>query len=196
MFSSLDVIGQERRILANRKEYEGARMWSKIFNALLYPRNPDHTFTFYTPHYLFIRSNSFCEDISTEIGKSFNPGNLAAALYTDFLEYVKRTNDINTTYKRLQARDLSPTGIIPYQSDQTIKGIVFEEVRGFESISTRINHKSALKGEFLLRDMLEIYPDHTFTLENILEIVYCDFVDDYRKGLIKNPLAKVLQYVV
>ncbi|MEQ6377115.1 hypothetical protein RZN25_09810 [Bacillaceae bacterium S4-13-56] len=74
-------------------------------------------------------------------------------------------------------------------------GVLFEELRGYEEIRTRIEHKDALRGEFLLRDMLGIYQDHSITLENILEIVYCDFIDDYRKGLIKRPIQKVIQYL-
>ena len=43
--------------------------------------------------------------------------------------------------------------------------------------------------------MLDIYPEHQFTLENILEITYSNFIDDYRKGLIKNPIEKIMQYI-
>lgn len=194
-FSQLDVIGLERGILSNRKEVEGARMWGRFLNAILYPRNPKHTFTFYTPSYLYIRSLSFCEDVESEIDDNFDAAQLAKILYIDFLEYVKRSNNIHDIYRRLLARDLSPTIIKPYYSDNSYSGVLFEEMRGFEKVSVQLPHKLALKGEFLLRDMLEIYPDHTFTLENILEIVYCDFVDDYRKGLIKNPIDKIIYYL-
>jgi hypothetical protein len=194
--SALDVIGQERKILANRREMESAGLWSKLINGVLQPRNPKHTFTFYTPQYLFIRSVSFCEDVAAEIEGRFDPGDLARVLYMDFLEYVKKHNDPHLLYKQLNARDLSPATIKPYSTDEVYKGVNFEEMRGFEPVQTRLDHRQALKGEFLLRDMLEIYQDHHFTLESILEIVYCNFVDDYRKGIIKKPIDKIVQYVL
>lgn len=194
-FSALDVIGQERRILANRKEYEHKGVWNRVVNMFFYPRNPKHYLSFFIPQYLYIRSVSFCEDIEDEIEEAFTPGDLASVLYTDFLEYVKRTNDMHMVHSRLKARDLAPIPIRPYQTDETYQGVITEEVRGFETVSARLDHRAALKGEFLLHDMLEIYRDHTFTLENILEITYCDFIDDYRKGLIKNPIQKITQYL-
>ncbi|MBS4200261.1 hypothetical protein KHA93_11530 [Bacillus sp. FJAT-49732] len=194
-FSQIDVIGQERFILFTRKQTKGLSLWTKIMNSYHNPRNPTHTFSFYVPHYLYIRSVSFCDDVAEMIDKDFTTNHLAKILYVDFLSYFKRKNDLHDIYSRLTVRDLSPAAIKPYQNEEATKGILFEEVRGFELIETHLEHRLALKGEFLLRDMMEIYQDHTFTLENILEIVYCDFVEDYRKGLIKNPINKIVQYI-
>lgn len=194
-FSQVNVIKEEEWILANRREVANKKFVSRLVNFILYPRNPKHTFNFYVPRYLFLRGVSFAEDIAYEIGDKFDIGDLVAVLYKDFLEYVRKTNNLHNVYTRLTARDLSPTSIKPYQSEEAYSGVIFEELRGFEEVKTRIEHKDALRGEFLLRDMLDIYQDHTFTLENILEIVYCDFVDDYRKGLIKRPIQKIVQYL-
>lgn len=194
-FSNKDCINQERLILANRKEYAGANVFSKMFNSILYPRNPKHYFSFYVPQYMYIRAVSFCEDIEVEIEKSFTIGNLAEILYIDFLEYVRKTNDLHNVHNRLQTRDLSPTNIKHYSTDEIHKGVIFEEFRGFEQITARLEHRDALKGEFLLRDMMEIYKDHTFSLENVLEICFCDFIDDYRRSVIKNPIGKITQYL-
>jgi hypothetical protein len=194
-FSRVDVIGQERRILASRKDGKNRGVVNRIIDVILFPKNPKHTFTFHIPHYLFIRSVSFCYDVAEEIEDRFEPNDLARILYEDFFEYVKKTNNIHDIYKRLNARDLSPTTISAYQTDEAYRGVISEEMRGFEEVQTRLEHKVAIKGEFLLRDMLEIYQDHQFKLENILEIIYCDFVEDYRKGLIKNPINKIVQYL-
>lgn len=195
-FSQIDVINKEKILIANRKDLSNAKMFGRLFNYIIYPRNPFYTFNFYVPQYLFLRSVSFCDDIATEIEGSFTVADLANALFDDFLEYVKRKSDINDIYKRLSARMRTKTSIKPYSIDEAQPGVVFEEIRGFELISTRIEHKKALKAEFLLHDMLEIYPDHEFQLEDILEIIYTDFIDDYRKGLIKSPIDKIIQYVL
>lgn len=192
-FSQLDIMGQEQLIVKERKELKNENIFQKALYLLLNRRYPKHTFIFYVPEYLYLRAISFCQDIEREINDSCTIGELAGILYFDFLEYVRKTNDIDTIYKRLAARDLAPIKV--FQTDDVYNGVVFEEIRGYEMVETRIEHKDALKGEFLLRDMLEIYTDHTFQLENILEIVFCDFIDDYRRGLIKNPLAKILHYL-
>ncbi|HHW36846.1 MAG TPA: hypothetical protein GXX18_06335 [Bacillales bacterium] len=192
-FSQLDVIGQEYKIIKERKELKNGGLFRKVLYFILNRRNPKHIFNFYVPEYLYMRAISFCHDIEREINDSFTIGELTDILYFDFLEYVRKANDINTVHKRLAARDLAPAKV--FQTEDVHNGVVFEEIRGFEMIETCIDHKDALKGEFLLRDMLEIYTDHTFTLENILEIVFCDFIDDYRRGLIKNPLPKILHYL-
>ncbi|MED4353554.1 hypothetical protein P9265_14655 [Schinkia azotoformans] len=193
IFSHLDVIGKERTLRKEQKEIQNEKFLFRMVHRIFNQRNPIHTFIFYVPEYLYLRSCSFCSDIEREIDDTFTIGELADILYFDFLEYVRKTNDINTVYKRLAARDLAPARI--FQTEDVYNGVIYEEIRGYEMIETRIDHKDALKGEFLLRDMLEIYTDHKFKLENILEIVFCDFIDDYRRGLIKNPLSKILHYI-
>jgi hypothetical protein len=195
-FSQIDCISKERVFLAENKEVEAMKFFGRLFNRIIYPKNPKYTFSFYVPKFLYMRSISFCEDVAAEIEERFTIDDLARVLYTDFLEYVKKTNDIHDIYKRLNARSRAKTTIKPYSVEDTTPGIMFEEMRGFEIIETKIKHKMALKGEYLLHDMLEIYQEHTFTLEDILEIVYCDFIDDYRKGLIKKPIEKIIQYVI
>ncbi|GKU82586.1 hypothetical protein [Niallia sp. NCCP-28] len=195
IFSALDVIGKEQSILENRKGLKGAGVWERITNSFFCPRNPKHTFAFFVPEYLFIRSVSFCEDISEEMEGKFETKDLAQILYEDFLEHFKKKNDLHEVYKKLTVRDLSPSIIKPYQTEEAYGGVLFEEQRGFQEVKVTLSHQQALKGEFILRDMLDIYSEHQFTLENILEITYSNFIDDYRKGLIKNPIDKVIQYI-
>lgn len=194
-FSQLDVVSKENDLLANRKDVDGVGMIGRLINNIIYPRNPKYTFNFYVPHYIFIRSAAFCDDVAEEIQGKFDQSDLADVLFTDFLEYAKKKNDLHDLHTRLKTRDLSPATIKHYNTDQVHGGVIFEEFRGFELVNIRIDHKTALRGEFILRDMLDIYPEHEFILEHVLEIVYCDFVDDYRKGIIKNPIEKITQYL-
>ncbi|MEQ6377114.1 hypothetical protein RZN25_09805 [Bacillaceae bacterium S4-13-56] len=111
------MIEEEEWILANRRESESMKLVGRLFYRMLYPRNPMHTFSFYVPKYLYLRGVSFAEDIAYETEKDFDIGNLTSLLYKDFLEYVKRTNNIHSVFTRLKAGDLSPTSIKPYQSE-------------------------------------------------------------------------------
>lgn len=163
IFSALDIIRKEKGILENRKGLDGAGYWERITNSFFCPCNLKHTVTFYVLEYLFLRSISFCEDISEELEEKFEKENLAKIVYEDFLEHFKKKNDLHEVYKKLTIRDLSPS---------------------------IINHFKLR--EFILRDMLDIYPEHQFTLENIFEIKYSNFIDDYRKGLMKNRFEKII----
>lgn len=194
IFSNLDVIGREQDLISNRKEFESRGMFHRIINDYRNPRNPKYTFSFYIPEYISLRSSAFCEDIEEELDKPFTTSNLANVLFIDFLKYIKRSNSIYDIYTRLNVRDITPTEITPYNTEEVYGGVVFEEVRGFELISAVIEHKNALRGELFLRDMLETYPQHEFALEDVLQIIFYDFVNDYRRFLIKNPIEKITQY--
>lgn len=194
MFSNADVIDREKDLIDNRKEFEQQGVFNRMFNNFRNPRNPKYVFSFYVPEYIHLRSSSFCEDVEEKIKKPFTTSDLANVLYIDFLEYFKSSNNGADIYSRLKVRDIAPTDISPYNTEDVYKGVIFEEQRGFELIDTTIEHRDALRGELLLRDMLEIYPEHGFVLENILEIIYYDFINDYRRFLIKNPIGKIAQY--
>lgn len=193
MFSDYDVIGRESELIANRRCSDSLGFGKRIYNSFLNPRNPKYKFDFYVPEHIFLRSQSFCEDVQEELKKSFDTSKLAKVLYLDFLEYIRNSNDVHDIYSRLKVRELAPPRINDY-NDEKSKDTMFGEIRGFELVTTIISHKDALRGELLLSDMLEIYPEHEFVLENILEIVYFDFVNDYRRFLIKNPIEKVSKY--
>lgn len=194
-FSQLDIIGQEQERIAERDELPTMPLYYRIFYRLITPSNPNCYFTFIASQHLEMRAVLFCEDIAEEIEKTFTVGDLAAILLTDFLEYVKQVNDIHDVYKRLATRDLSPAHIRPYYTEDIYKGVLHEECRGYKAIKVRIKHKTALRIELILRDMKEVYADHPFTLEAVLEIIFSDFIDDYRRGLIKNPIEKITQYI-
>lgn len=193
-FSNCDVISREAKIIESRKEMGGLGIMSRLYNTFLIPRYPKHTFHFYIPEDIYIRAVSFSQDVEDELGKNFTVSDLANVLYTDFIEYIRNTNDVHDTYKRLKVRNYTPTKIIPYSTEEVYNGVLFEEVRGFEIVSVTVDHRDALRGEYVLKDMIYHYPNHGYILENIMEIVFYDFINDYRKGLIKNPVQKIMQY--
>ena len=51
--------------------------------------------------------------------------------------------------------------------------------------------KSALKGEIILEDMEVVVPDHGYTLEKILGLLYGDFISLFRRG--ENSEADILR---
>ena len=57
----------------------------------------------------------------------------------------------------------------------------------------RMRKKFVLRGEILLADMEEVWPDHGFTMERIFELLYIDFIDQYRKGKSASVVERVLK---
>jgi hypothetical protein len=49
--------------------------------------------------------------------------------------------------------------------------------------------KDVLRGEVMLSDIAQVFPNHHFTLERVLEILLIDFIVKYSKGEIR-PLYK------
>lgn len=189
MYSQLDLISREQEKNESLKELNRGRKF--FFNAAYSILNRQHVFTFYVPQKLFSRAELVCSKIEDIIHKPFTLEKLSEILYTDFLKYVDN-NDIHTIYRLLTSRELAPKDV--YQSDEVYDGVITEEIRGYETIKVSIKHNDALEGEYFLEDLSETY-DHSLTLENILEVVFCKFIDDYRKKLIKNPIEKVLHYL-
>lgn len=58
-----------------------------------------------------------------------------------------------------------------------------------------MGREEALRGEHLCFDLEEVDTNHHFTLESLLSIVFTDFVEQYRKGNVKNATKKILKYV-
>ncbi|MEC1639918.1 hypothetical protein P9E76_19095 [Schinkia azotoformans] len=189
MYSQLDLISRELEKNESLREFNRSKKF--FYNAAYSLLNRRHIFTFYVPQKLYSRAELICRKIEDEINKPFTLEKLSEILYTDFLKYAD-SNDMHTIYHLLNSRDLAPKNV--YQSEEVYDGVIAEEIRGYEAVHVSIKHNDALEGEYLLEDLAETY-EHNLKLENILEVVFCKFVDDYRKKLIKNPLEKVLHYL-
>lgn len=195
-FSQLDLIKKERDLLEARKDIVSEGIVGRLLNSIIDKRRKKYTFSFYVPNDFYIRAISFCEAVEWDIREKFTISNLANVLYIDFLEYYHNNFNLHEMHKLLMTRDIRPVMIRPYSTESTSPGVIFEEERGFEIVTTKIEHKLALRGELLLQDMAGVYKDDLFTLEHVLEIVFCNFIDSYRKGILKNPIGKVVQYIV
>lgn len=194
IYSQMDVMGIERYLINKRNGKRG--FFGLSNNSIVTKRNPYYTFNFYIPNDIYIRAISFCDRISEQLDEEFEPDDLARVLYDDFLEFLDREYDFRMIYRQLEGRFLSPAANYIYTDDEIRNGVYFSEIRGFELITTTLQHKTALRGELLLEDMSEEYPDHTFTLEGILEMVFCDFIEKCKQSLIDRPIDKIIQYVL
>lgn len=194
IYSQMDVIGIERWVIENRKRKQG--FLKRAANSIMSKENPCYSFDFYVIEDIYIRGLSIANRISDRLDIEFDIEDLADALYADFLQFVDRSYDIPTIYKQLQSGGLSPASRYRYTDNEIRNGVYFGDVLGYEITTTNLMHKDALRGELLLEDMNEFYPNHGYTLEGILETVFYNFVDGCRKGNIDRPIDRIIQYIV
>lgn len=187
-FSQNGVIEKEREMLEVNKKTKDAGVVGRLFGAIVDMKKVKYTFQFNVPQYFYIRALSFCRDVSDDVGSSFGIEDLSEILFIDFLEYMQEGVDVKWIHEQLSGTDLI--------SDK-VEGVkTRKKVRDHETIKVKLEHRDALKGEFLLHDMLEVFPEHEYRLESILEFVFCDFIDRCRKGEVKKPIAVITQYIV
>jgi hypothetical protein len=154
------------------------------------------------PASTYLRMEVFCEDVSSLSEVNFNKRDLLSLLYDDFIIYVRKTDDIETIYTQLMMKYQIYTQRVPTLKPSKVKDERFrsylytdelKENRNLIEIVVSFERKSALRGEIVLADMDEQFPDHPFTLEKILEMLLFDFIEEYRQGNHKEVLKKVVK---
>ena len=134
---------------------------------------------------LYLRAEVFCEDVMELSEVSFNQTDLMNLLYNDFLLFAKKNPEPLAIFRLLTSLE-SETGKLSYLEQQQ-EGNIFrliqkDKEQKMQTLELRFRRKHALRGEILLADMEEVQPGHGFTLERVLTLLYCDFVDKFRKG--------------
>ncbi|PGQ88321.1 hypothetical protein [Priestia megaterium] len=171
---------------------------NSFFGKLLYEfdKSSTKTLTLLVPMDVFVRAQVFCEDIEDLSGMEFTQADLIDILYMDFLTEIKAKPDHQGIFNMLiqlergSGKDL---GIV-----RSKKGSVFEVIHEFrdknmEELKVKFRRKLILRGEILLADLESVFPDHGFMLENVLELLYCDFINNYRKGNNKKAVKEILK---
>ena len=147
------------------------------------------------PRPIYFRAEIFCEDVQELSEMMFAHNDLLDLLYHDFLVYIRKNSNPQALYNLLTQIDRNPAPVVRY---------IEEEPNEYSTILSRnenpavregntqtmvfqMKRKQALRGEVLLADLAEVYPDHHFTLEMVLEMLYIDFVEKLKRG--ENPQA-------
>lgn len=151
------------------------------------------------PLNFYLRAEVFCEDIQDMAEMPFSQNKLVSILYEDFLRYAKRNPDPHSIFGLLASLERQ-AGKDPQleQQNKTVFKLVHKEVeQDFHTVNIRMRRNYALRGEVILADMEEVQPGHGYTLERVLELLYMDFIDKFRKGHnsadIINSILKLLE---
>jgi hypothetical protein len=140
------------------------------------------------PVNLYLRGEIICEDVSELSEMDFDQEDLMYLLFNDFLLFAKKNPDPVTIYQLLTSleREAGKEAVLEKQSQGNIFNLTYKSSGNkMKTIQIRFRRKLALRGEVLLADLEEAQPEHGYTLEALLSLLYCDFVDKLRKG--NNP---------
>ena len=132
----------------------------------------------------YLRAEIFCEDIQDLSEMPFSQNDLMKLLYEDFLYFAKKNPDPKKMFKMLTTLEgeSGKDAILEKQTDSIFKLIHKDQHQELETLDIRMRRKYALRGEVLLADLEEDHPNHGFTIERVIELLYMDFIDKLRKG--------------
>lgn len=180
-YSRFDLINKELALL------EGKRGVGRFLSFLL--KEKRFKFNLIIPNDLYSRAEILCDDILQKRSedKEFTQGELAEHLFLEFLDEVRNhDSNVGTIYTRLDVRKKQ----LPLVDDKPLI-----PVKSTTTIETKIEREDVLRAEWLLKDLSYFAPKHGLDVEQLIEIVYLDFLLEYSKGRRKNVIKEILDYV-
>lgn len=182
VYSRLDLIEEE----ISGYEYTG--VVDSILTAFSKTRNVQLSLRLPSPSIL--RANVLCEDVTIigDLEKAFKLSDLISLLYKEFLLEVRNGEGLDQLYDRVMVRTSSQPII------RTATHI-YQEVnkRRLGTVRVKLERSDALRGEVLLDDMTGLYPDHGFTLEDLLELITIDYIHTLQLKPNRTNVRKLLQ---
>ncbi|MFE3977170.1 hypothetical protein ACFX4L_24920, partial [Peribacillus sp. YIM B13482] len=125
----------------------------------------------------------------------FDQRDLLTLLYEDFLYEAKINPDLKKIFKVLTRleHESGKTAVLEKKTDSIFKLIHKEQHEELKALPISMRRKYALRGEIILADMEESYPNHGYTIERVLELLYMDFIDAFRKGDTTEAIQKIIK---
>ncbi|MEQ2529204.1 hypothetical protein WMO40_21245 [Bacillaceae bacterium CLA-AA-H227] len=198
-FSRNNLIQSELQSLPMKNQSWFDRLFYRLYKNV----NVEYTLSIPTPTYL--RAEAFCEDVKELSDMLFDQRDLLSLLYDGFLYDVRKIDDVQQTYTFLMLTYEMYTRKVPiklsnhdsdeYKNRFSSYLMANEEIKSstYVRLEVSFTRRKALRGEILLADMDEMFPEHPFTLEKILEILLYDFIEEYKKGNHKEAMKKIIE---
>ncbi|MCK1995477.1 hypothetical protein MPH61_23425 [Peribacillus muralis] len=167
-----------------------------IFNKVLYRITRKNSarieYTLSVPVSDFLRGQLFCDDISEAMEETITQNHLISILIDDFLFDAKRCSNPYDLYNELVNKDLQSIQVNTFD-DKPITKHINKKAKRNKKLVCAITRKEALRLEVILSDIAELNPTRFFTVEDVLKIIYCDFILKYKTGTLKNVLQKIIK---
>lgn len=148
-------------------------------------------YIFVVPVSDYLRAELFCEDVSDAMEGTFSQKDLISILLDDFLYQAKKKSNPKDLYYELDSRSQNALEIRDYKGvTSTIKKTKKETSK---KIFCYVKRKEALRLEVMLSDIVDLGYSDPFTVEDVLRIIYRDFIQNYKTGKLENILENVIR---
>lgn len=188
--SHYSIYNEEIDELVNQPKGYMDHLFKKAFRKL--SNSVDLKYTFTIPAADYLRGELFCSDVSEAMEEEFTQKHLIGILLDDLLFQAKKRSNPYELYNALNAMDRQFIQISSYSENNnmdTLKTNVKKPIK----MECKIKRKQALRLEVMLSDIEELEPARVFTVEDVLQIIYCDFIYRYKNGSLKNVLESIIQ---
>jgi len=169
------------------------KLFCGIFDKVFSPNR--HVYTFKIPASVYLRTEMFCEDITEESEYDFDVADLINVLIEDFLRSVRRNPDPEYIYRGLVSRDHKKAVIIKHHMYEETPVSKCSHTPKSMELSVHLERRQALKLEIFLADLYEVLDEEPVYVEDVIEILLCDFINSYKQGLINNAFDEIIKHV-
>ncbi|WP_347552965.1 hypothetical protein ABFG93_22195 (plasmid) [Pseudalkalibacillus hwajinpoensis] len=171
--------------------YEGTSLRDRIVERLFKKIQSSEVlkYRFVVPASLYLRGELLCEDITELSDFQFTQADLLDLLLKDFLHNIRQSPDHHAVFRELMARDKRPAVLRTYTGQEVLLN---QGVKRMKEITCPIKRRAGLRVEVFLADLSELYEDANYSVEDILQLLYCDFIESYRTGQIRNVVKSII----
>ncbi|GAE27115.1 hypothetical protein JCM9140_3231 [Halalkalibacter wakoensis JCM 9140] len=150
------------------------------------------------PDDVYFRMKNLCDDVTKLIEEQYRPDDLLQLLLDDIVDHVRETQDVKGMHQLFLERDKSTYNVrLKYyqkREEETEPLYPMKKPQPNDEIKMvymRLVREDILRMEILFSDMAELFPNHHFTVERVLEILLIDFIEKYKRGEAINVIKSV-----
>ncbi len=159
--------------------------FKKILDSVL--RSSMLSFKVTVPNDLYLRSDTLCDDITRLYDEDidYSQCDLIVHIFEDFIEQIRRHDtNVGSIYNRL---------IVRRQQFPLINNQPLLPNKSSNIVHTKIPREYVYRAEVLLSDLARFTPNHSLQVEDLVEIVYLDFLLEYQNGRRTNVITEILE---
>lgn len=134
------------------------------------------------PHRLFLKGELIAETISEEIEESFSQSDLVGLLTKEILNYYSLNNNPIKLYRTF--KEISSSFIVTRYTQMSKE----EQI----PVKITLSKKDIFKLEMILADIEEIEGEINFTVEDLLELQYMNFMSDLLQGNNEDAIKRII----
>lgn len=176
-YSKADLLGDELYLLSNQATWKG-KFLTRLF------KTKKVKLQLQLPQLYVSRGEILCDDIERMTGETIDLSFIVDVLSYDFVNELARSKSGPLApFRYLMDRYSKTLQVAHYQSEKVDEFTEYSiEQANLTSINVLLPSKDILRLEWFLKDLEEEVMEHGFTVEKILEILYCNLIELVKKG--------------